>query len=429
LGGGFARYSTDIKWLAPHFEKMLYDNALIVMALAEAWSLTGAQRQALAIEETMAFAERDMLSPEGLFYSAYDADSDGVEGKFYTWSKTEILQLIGEEDFAQHFCDYYQVSEHGNWEHTNILWTPIPMADFCKERQLDVADFSQKVAAAKKMLWQEREKRNKPLLDDKVLLGWNALMISAACKAGNALGNSHYIALAEKCSQAIEAVMKHADGRYAHNYKAGKASNPAFLDDLAFYAQALIHLAESTGNNQLLERASGICKQVIDEFSDEEQLFFYYTPAWQKDIVIRKKDTYDGAIPSGNSTMAANLLSLGTLFDNQEWKERAVRMVKAMHKAVTRYPGSYGNWAQVAQNMAYGQMEVAVVGPNHKALAASVLKKYLPHRILQQAPEGNDAYPMLAGKGQDAGKTLIYVCRDYSCKRPVETPEEMPLTA
>ncbi|WP_246186186.1 thioredoxin domain-containing protein [Phnomibacter ginsenosidimutans] len=289
LAGGFARYSTDARWLAPHFEKMLYDNALLVGVLSEAYQLTRKPAYAQVIHQTMRFVQQEWQSPEGGFYSAYDADSEGVEGKFYTWSKAELETVIDDAEAARLFCAVYDVSEEGNWEETNILWTPVPVEEVIASLGWDSAAAHTSLAQSRSKLLSHRQQRIKPLLDDKKLLSWNAMMIEASCKAWAATGEADYLAMAEKAAAFIEQYMRHEDGGYFHNEKNGLAQNPAFLDDLAGYVSALLWLQACTGSHDYLHQAGRITDIIFRDFSDADSPFFFFTPVWQKDIIVRKK--------------------------------------------------------------------------------------------------------------------------------------------
>jgi uncharacterized protein YyaL (SSP411 family) len=425
LQGGFARYSTDAKWLAPHFEKMLYDNALLISVISEAYQVTQLPLYKNCIEQTMQFIGHEWQDTDGGFFSAYDADSEGEEGKYYTWQKSEVQALITEEDKFFLFADFYNITEEGNWEHTNILWVKEPLGAFCEKRGLDPSKTEEMLAECRGKLLEVRSRRIKPLLDDKKLLGWNALMITACCKAWNALGNDIYLAMAEKAASFISQHLKDTAGVYYHNYKNGKAANPAFLEDLACYIQAMCHLQECTGDFSYLDTARDVTDLVITAFADSDSPFFFYTPNMQSDIIFRKIDMYDGAVPSGNSTMAINLLYLGTMFNTQTWKERAVSMGNQMRDLVTKYPTSFALWAQLFQWLLYGLNEVAVVGSAHKKVVEAVLKAYLPNKIVQHAACSSNKYPLIADKEFDNDKTLIYLCREFACQQPVLTADEL----
>ena len=421
LEGGFARYCTDNEWLVPHFEKMLYDNALLISVISEAYQLTGKGLYRQTIEQTLAFIRREWQSPEGGFYSAYDADSEGVEGKYYTWSKAEIATILQHD--TERFCNYYGVSKEGNWEHTNILWVKEPLQDFCMKHQLDETEFVNSLETCKQKLLAERRKRIKPLLDDKILLGWNALMITACCKAYAALQNEEYLQMAEQANDFIEKHLCTSDGGFYHNYKKS-AANPAFLDDMAYYIQAIIHLAEATANNQYLHKARLYTEKVIKDFQDKESPFFFYTPIWQTDVILRKKEWYDGATPSGNSIMAWNLYYLSIIFDKTAWKEQSVQMFKTVAGTSVRYPTSFSNWSCLAQQFVNGTNEIVISGANSRPLLKEVLGKYCPNKIVQTQTKPVEDFPLLAHKWHN-DKTEIFLCREYKCNEPMETVEDL----
>ncbi len=424
LGGGFARYSTDAQWLAPHFEKMLYDNALLLSALSEAYQLTGNLLYKNTIEQTLAFVAAEWQDADGGFFSAYDADSEGVEGKYYVWQKAEVRQLIPEDEYFNLFCSYYDVTEGGNWEEVNILRVLSPLESFCKSTGKEENAVKIILEESRERLLQARSRRVKPLLDDKKLMGWNALMITACCKCYNALQHVDYLTMATKAAVFIEENLKSPNGTYHHNYKNGEARNPAFLDDLSYYIQALCHLQETTGNLAYLEMARKCTDFVIEYFADEESPFFYATPLGQNDVIIRKKEMYDGATPSGNSTMALNLCYLGHLLNEPSWVQQAAKMATAASGLVTKYPTSFALWAQLMQWQAYGLQEVAVVGPHSAHFSKQILGRYLPNMVFQQARGSHSSYPLLQGREPSDGSTLIYKCENYSCEAPKPSVEQ-----
>jgi uncharacterized protein len=419
LGGGFARYSTDAEWLAPHFEKMLYDNALLVIVMAEAFQLTGNVLYKQTIEHTVQFVQRELTSNEGGFYSALDADSEGVEGKFYTWSKAEIDVILGEE--AELFTEFYDVTEQGNWEHTNILRINQPLDEFASVKKMDSGKLRQQLQKNRDILLKERSKRIRPLLDDKILLGWNALMNIALCKAYAATLDQDFLDAALNNIRFIEAKFRVND-KWHHTYKEGRAKIPAFLDDLAYLAWAFIHLQEVTGDAGYLLKAKGLAELVISDYGDESGAMFYYTPEGQTDIIVRKKEIYDGATPSGNAVMAAVLMYLAKIFDIAEWNERSASGITSLRSVITRYPASFGLWAQLAQNLVYGFSEVAITGERSGDFLKQLMPVYLPNRVLQTALKGDEKFPLLRNRLQR--KTLVYHCINYVCERPYERVED-----
>jgi len=415
VGGGFARYSTDTQWLVPHFEKMLYDNALLLQVLTEAYQLTGNEKYAGTIRQTIDWLKREMLSPEGGFYSALDADSEGVEGKYYVWSRAEVDAVLGAD--SELFCAIYDISGHGNWEETNIPWLKKPLHEQIGALNVDEIVTKQKLKTCLEKLLAERQKRVKPGLDDKILTGWNALMVSACCKAYAALGDETYLQMAENCMAFMQEKCI-TDGIWKHTYKNGIAKYPAFLDDCAYIIQAYINLQEVTGNLDYLLKARQLLENTITNFSDGESLFFYFTPAAQADIIVRKKEIYDGATPSGNAVMAYNLYYLSVVFNMPTWRKRAEDMVVNLGQMVIKYPTSFGYWAAAFQSLVQELDEIAIVGPGAPAMLAAANKLYLPARVIQSAVDEADAFPLLAGKIA-GGQTLVYLCKNYQCSLPV----------
>ncbi len=423
VGGGFARYSTDTEWLAPHFEKMLYDNALLVSVLSEAFQLTTNYRYREVIEETMEFVQRELLHPLQGFYAALDADSEGVEGKFYVWSIEEIKKLLGKD--APIFCDYFDVSEYGNWEHVNILRTKKAIENFAMEKNIDVDDLKEVLSKTKKILFEERSKRIRPSLDDKIILGWNALMNTACSKAFGATGNEAYRQIAIDNMQFLLTNFKgEKENEFHHTWKEDIAKYPAFLDDYAFLIQALIHLQEITADTKWLAKAKAITDFVIENFSETDTSFFFYTPSAQRDVIVRKKEVYDGAVPSGNSIMAYNLHHLSILFDKKGWGQRSVDMISSLGRAITRYPTSFGNWACLLQEMIAGTNEIAVVGTDFSIIYTELLRQYIPQRVLMASKTGDSTYPLLAEK-LVTNTPKIYLCRNYTCRNPVFSAKDL----
>lgn len=418
LQGGFARYSTDEKWLAPHFEKMLYDNALLISLLCEAYQITKNEIYKDIIDQTMLFIKNEWQSKEGGFYSAYDADSEGVEGKYYVWEKKEIDKLLGDE--AALFCRFFNISEGGNWEHTNILWMPVSLQTFCEAENLDQTNTKLLLEKCKKVLLFERNGRIKPQLDDKILLGWNALMITACCKAYGATGTKHYLEMGIAAEAFIQKEMVAVNGGFYHNYKE-KAANPAFLDDYAFYIQALIHLQECTGNFDYLNRAQHLCEKVEIDFGENGSPFFFFTPVWQTDLVARKKDLHDGATPSGNSIMAANLFYLSTVFDQLKWQERVAEMLAYAAESTIRYPTSFGGWASLLQQSNNILSEVVVTGKDSKTFIAEILKIYLPFKVFLSLDNDKPINIPLFQNRWNNDKTQLFLCENQVCHSPVNT--------
>ncbi|MBL0355981.1 MAG: thioredoxin domain-containing protein [Chitinophagaceae bacterium] len=424
IAGGLARYSTDNEWLAPHFEKMLYDNALFIMILCDAFQITKLAKYKLAINKTIGFIKNEMLHPEGGFYAALDADSEGEEGKFYVWEKKEIDKILGVD--AALFCDFFDVSENGNWEGKNILRILKPVTDFAQQRQLDKAGLLQVMDECLQKLGVERKKRTRPGLDDKIILGWNALMLKAIAKAAVVLQDDNFrrIALAN-----IDFLLKNftvtgSSVQMMHTWKNGQAKYPAFLDDYAYLADACISMYELTFDENYIEKARELCEYTVASFSDDETIFFYYTNKGQDDIIVRKKEVYDGATPSGNGVMAFNLSRLAIIFDRKNWRNRSDNLLLAISAAALKYPASFGMWAGLLMGKMWGFTEIAVVGGGAAHLAATISSgTYIPAKIIMASTSAQNKYPMLRDKPAH-DPAYIYICKDYMCCAPAKNLEE-----
>lgn len=421
VGGGFARYSTDTEWLVPHFEKMLYDNALLVSTLAAAYSLTKNETYKQVLEETLRFVERELIHPDGGFYSALDADSEGEEGKFYVWRHDEVKAILGNE--ADIFCDYFDITLSGNWEGKNIPWVKTPLKAFAQQNDLDEETLAQLVAESKQALLQARSSRIRPMLDDKLLLNWNALMNEAYSRAYAATGNIHYKEVAERNMRFLLSAFGSGAANLHHSWKDGKAKHPPFLDDYAFLIAALIELAQVTADPSYFDKAAELTTAALDKYADDGSPYFFYTQKGQEDILLRKKEIYDGATPSGNSVMATNLYRLGILLDKEDWRKRAEEAVQVIGEVPVKYPTSFGVWLQLLYEMQKGPSEIAIVGDEYQQFLNELLQTYLPHRLVMAAPVASPAYPLLAYK-KAAGKTHLFLCRNYVCQQPVFTVSE-----
>ncbi|MCD2423126.1 thioredoxin domain-containing protein [Niabella pedocola] len=421
VGGGFARYATDTEWLIPHFEKMLYDNALLVTTLCEAYQVTGAARYKSCVEQTLAFIERELQHPAGGFYAALDADSEGVEGKFYVWSKREIEEVLGDE--AASFVAYYDITEKGNWEGKNIPRILQPKETVATRLGITMPELDTLLENGRSRLLKERSKRVRPGLDDKVILGWNALMNTAYSKAFEVTGNEAYKAKAITGMQFLLDAFEGGDGRFLHVWKEGTAKYPAFLDDYAFLIEALLQLYRITTDLNWLLKANTVCENVQTDFAEEDTGYFYYTPRNQEDVILRKREVYDGATPSGNAVMARNLLTLAVLFNKPAWRLQGERMIAQLSNAILKYPTSFGAWMLDFYLVQKGFKEIVLLG-EHKDAHRKLLSQLLPNSIVMAATEADDRFPMLTGK--EAGNPLlIYLCENYACQRPVQTLDEL----
>ena len=407
LGGGFSRYSTDVQWQAPHFEKMLYDNALLLTVLAEAYQITKKENYKMVIEDTIQFLDRELSNEAGGYFAALDADSEGVEGKYYTWTYEEIKAHIDSKIFED-FCSYYQIKEEGNWEHTNILWTQNSMEEG------SIVTFQK----ARKILFTERGKKIRPALDYKIILSWNNLMVIALCKCYGALGEEKFKNKAIATMQWLELnLYNESENYFYHTNTKGNKKAYAFLEDYATLIQAYIQLQIITGETNYLEKAKLWTEYVQIHFLDEESIFYYYTAAYQKDIIIRKKELYDGAQPSANAVMCTNLIYLGSVFDQTIWVRQAEQMISHMKKMMLQYPNSYSYWAQSFSQLAAGCTELVSVGSHITKDIPLVLAKFLPcHLILFTETEVENIVMTI---GKQTIDNQYFICKNNTCSEPI----------
>jgi hypothetical protein len=421
LGGGFARYATDERWQIPHFEKMLYDNGQLVSLYAHAYQVTGKELYRNIAAQTIEFVKRELTSPEGGFYSSLDAQSEGVEGKFYVWTKAEIDQVLGDPAAAALFCDFYEVTEKGNWEEgKNILHIRKDLASVAQKHNMSLADAEASIAKSKEKLFEARSKRIRPRLDDKVLTSWNALMLKGLVDAWRAFGEKDYLDMALKNGQFLRQNMMQEDHRLNRNFKDGKSSINAFLDDYALTAQAFTALYEVTFDEKWLYDAKDLTEYALTHFTDDETGFFFYTSDLDPPLVTRKKEITDNVIPGSNSVMTHNLLILGDYFYNQEWMDKARGLMAAMAGQIhqSNAPDYYSMWCQVYMDCLRMPYEVAIVGPAAQQKRDALLTNYLPNAMLLGG-ETEGSLELLKDKLQD-GATYIYVCQNKVCKLPVE---------
>lgn len=417
IGGGFSRYATDTEWLAPHFEKMLYDNALMVATLADAFRITGKAEYRTATAETWKFISSELMDVNGTFYAALDADSEGEEGKFYTWTFQEINDLL--DDNAAIFCRYYNVTEGGNWEAKNILRVLQPMNAFTMDEAIPLHDLVAILDRSKKILFDHRSTRVRPALDDKILTGWNALMIIALCKASAAFGNNEYKDAATRCFGYLWGKCW-SDDKFTlhHTIKDGVSKFPAFLDDHAYMALACIHLYEVTSDDKYLDHARTLVEYVIENFSSDSG-YFFFTGKLQSDIIVRKPELFDGPIPSGNSVLSWVLHYLGIVFENHRWTESSLNMLHGIIPVIEKYPSSFGFWGCVLFDISKGINEVAIVGKGFEGARDKILSAFIPNMVIQAtAVKALSQYPLLLNK-PESDVPVVYICRDYVCNKPL----------
>jgi uncharacterized protein YyaL (SSP411 family) len=420
LGGGFARYAVDEHWHVPHFEKMLYDNAQLLSLYAEAYQLTKDSRYKAIVEETVAWLQREMMSGGGLFYAALDADSEGVEGKFYVWDQEEIELLLGKD--AELFISYYQVSEEGNWEEeqTNILMRKQDDRSFAAAHNLTLESWLTILQQGKEKLMAKRAQRIRPGLDDKCLTAWNAMTIKALAVSAVVFDEHVWLQMAIAAADFMLYNLKSPRNGLYRNYKNGKASISAFLDDYAFLIDALIALYQADFQERWLQEAKKLTDYVLLNFNDPDGTMFFYTSNEDDSLIARKHEIMDNVIPASNSVMAQNLQVLGLLFEEERYSKRAADMLAAILPKIKTYGSAYSNWAIQLLHEVYGITEIAVSGAD----TASVLKTwstiYLPNKIILAGT--NSQLPLLRNK--ESIETKIYICRNKTCQLPVSTVEE-----
>ncbi len=424
VGGGFARYSVDGEWFAPHFEKMLYDNGQLLSLISKAFQVTGDDFFKEKVIETITWLNREMWSPEGGFYAALDADSEGVEGKFYCWTFDEIKEQLDLEDMPW-FTSLYSLKEEGNWEHgNNILFQTKSYEQVAEEHGLDVEAFMKKLTETKGKLLKKRGERVRPGLDDKRISGWNSWAIIGLIQAYRAVQEPLALELAKKAATFLKQKMN-IDGILYRNFKDGMAYTPAFLEDYAAVIQAYVELYQVEFESEWLEEARSLMEVVNERFWDEtEGLYFYNDPGAEK-LIADKKELFDNVIPSSNALMAKNLHTLGLYFHEEDWVGRAHKMLALVKKLVTQEPGFMSQWANVLLFQLISTAEVAIVGEEPSEVARELLRNYHPNLLVAAGGEGDAFPPLLEGKTTgENGESTIYVCYNKSCRRPVNTLEE-----
>lgn len=419
VGGGFSRYATDRDWLIPHFEKMLYDNALLISALCDAYSITKETKYKDIIEEAIAFTERELKDRNGGYYCALDADSEGSEGKYYTWTWEEWEAIVGIGN--QVAAAYFGVTKEGNWEGTNILHVAKSIDEISLEYSVSTAYVKQEIALAKSSLFSARQKRIRPLTDDKSLLSWNALMNMSLSKAGVVLGEYKYILLAEAHMEWMDTQFTKA-GMLQRTWQKGIVRIPAKLDDYAYLSQAMLLLASASGTNKWILKASSLNETIVCGFSCEET-FFYYTSASQNDIPVRKVDLYDGATPSANAVMAYNLWICGMCMEKDEWMQRSSRMLQNISDNVVRYSYSFGYWALLLQRHIAGVKTVICAGLFAGNESKLLQKQYNPDIYVLTLEKEISELPIFEKK-VFADKLHIFVCTQQACLSPVNSVGE-----
>ncbi len=427
IAGGFARYSTDAYWLVPHFEKMLYDNALLSRLYLHAHQATGRGMYRRIAEETLDYILREMTGPEGGFYSATDADSEGEEGKFFVWTPAEIRTILGAE--ADIFRGFFGVTEAGNFEGKNILNITQKASEYAQTHGIPLDRLVDVVQRGKKALLAEREKRIHPLLDDKVLASWNGMMLRSFAEAGAALQRQDYLDAAIKNAGFLLETMR-PEGRLLRTYRAGQAKLPGFLEDYSFVADGLLALYEATFDRQWLTASIDLAERMIGLFWDDGVGGFYDTSAEHDQLVVRPRDVLDNAQPCGGSVATDVLLKLAVITGNEDYRVKAATPLRTLKELMGRAPAGTGHWLAALDFYVSTPKEVVIIGPHDDAGTAALLQtvngKFHPNKVLVGADgEGEHGLPLLESRGMIDGKPAAYVCQNYACQLPVTTPDEL----
>jgi uncharacterized protein YyaL (SSP411 family) len=429
LGGGFHRYSVDAVWLVPHFEKMLYDNAQLLRTYLHAWQITGRPLYRQVTEETIDYVLREMTSPYGGFYSTQDADSEGEEGKFFVWTPAEIEELL-DPQAAGVFETYYGVSDRGNFEGKNILYVSRSEEQVAERFGLEPGTVAQMLAGARETLFARRQQRVVPARDEKILTEWNGLMVHALAECGVVLDRTDALEAARSAANFILDEMSQQDGKLLRSYKDGRARLNAYLEDYASFIRALIALYEADFDLRWLAEASRLTQIMFDQFHDEERGGFYQTGIDHEQLVVRRKDYIDNAIPSGNSLAAESLIRLANLLGNDEYRKEAASIVLTVQELMGRQPAGFGRMLMNQDALLARSTEIAIVGDpdlaETQALLRAVRRRYHPNAVVAlKRPGEENPLPVLEGRSLVDGKPAAYVCENYACKLPVTEPDAL----
>jgi len=416
LGGGFSRYTVDSRWRVPHFEKMLYDNALLISLYSNYFKVSENPEYKKVVEQSLSFIEEELSNGNGGYYSSINADSEGEEGKYYAWTLAEIRQILSKEEM-QIFSDFYSVEGYGNWEEgKNVLYRNQSLKDFAKEKNLPYSEMQKIVEGAEMKLLQERKKRKKPTIDDKILTSWNALMMQAYLDAYTAFGKPDYLQKAIATGKFLKDKMLDSNFHLKRSADGETDNISGFAEDYAYLAQAYLDLYQISFNKQWLTLSEHLMEYTIENFRDKETGLFYFNSKEQKDLIVNRIDVTDDVLPSSNSVIANNLFVIGTLTENERFLELSEKMLQIIWPQIVEAPASYTNWTRLIGLKSFGIYEVAIMGEDAQLKNREMQAQYLPTTIFMGGNSEN--LPLLEAKLVE-GKTYIYVCQNKSCKYPV----------
>ena len=428
IGGGFHRYSTDARWLVPHFEKMLYDNATIPVNYAEAYQITGDPFYLDVMQKTLDFVLREMTSPDGAFYSAMDADSDGEEGRFYTWTKSEIRGVLGDAPDTDIFCMYYDVTDGGNWEGRTILCRNTTKGTVARRAGATESEVSRVLERAAGRLLDARGERVRPGMDDKILTSWNGLMITALVSGHRLDAGRGYLEAARRCADFILEKM-YGDGTLLHSYKNGEAKIPGYLEDHAFFADALLDLFEVTVEGRYLERARAISEFILEHFWKSGE-GFYMTSNRHEELIMRPKSPHDLSVPSGNSVAAGLLLRLHHFTHEERYADVVGSVMRIFALQAAENPFAFGHLLNVLHKYLNGPTSITVLGDSDREMIQSIRGRYLPGAFTVVVPRREQfdrlaSHPFFEGKEFPASGSRAYVCNNHTCHPPADTKKDV----
>jgi uncharacterized protein YyaL (SSP411 family) len=423
LGGGFHRYAVDAVWLVPHFEKMLYDNAQLIRIYLQLFQITRDEFYKQVAVDTLEYVRREMLDGSGGFYSSQDADSEGEEGKFFVWTPDEVAEIVGEDD-ARIFNFFYDVSESGNFEGKNILQVLHSRAAAAEALKIDVEALNETLDRGRKKLFEHRENRIKPFRDEKILTAWNGLMLKAFAEAGAILGRADYLDVARRNADFLLTHLQ-KDGRLLRTWKDGKAKLNAYIEDYANLADGLIALYQSSGDLRYLTEARRLADLMITEFWDEQSGGFFFTSTDHEELIVRNKDFYDNATPSGNSAAADVLLKLAKFYGEEKYERFATTVLRLVSAQLGRYPQGFGRALAAIEFYLAPVKEIAIVGEPANVLERAVLETYLPDSVIALSRGDSSEPPLLAEKIMTDGQATAYVCENFVCQRPLTDVEDL----
>jgi uncharacterized protein YyaL (SSP411 family)/aryl-alcohol dehydrogenase-like predicted oxidoreductase len=433
IGGGFARYATDERWLVPHFEKMLYDNALLARTYVEAYQATKQPLYRQVACEVLDYVLREMTGPNGGFYSATDADSEGVEGKFFVWTPEQVREALGSDEDTRRWCALYDVTKSGNWEHVSIPNRLRPLEEVAAQLNVTTDELLDTAARVNPRLYQARLMRIPPALDDKVITAWNGMMLSAMAEAARVFDDRRYRDAAQRTADFLLSAHVRPDGRLLRTSRAGRARLDAYLEDYAYLTEGLVDLYEAGTSESYLHAAFRLADVLMRDFGDREQGGFFTTATNHEALILRAREGADGATPSANAVAASALARLSFHCDRHDWRDVAAGAVRAYGRQITRYPRAFAKSLAVVDFLLEGPVELALVGDDADerlhALQQAVADVYVPNRIVAIGRPGLPSdLPLLRGKQLVAGQPALYVCRDFACDQPVTDPRMVAQT-